>query len=140
MRKMFALVLPLVFLAACSSSTPERATDAPAEEKAAARETDECLDNPERARTWGDCNVKHALYAESAALAECRRTNPSARGSVDFELKIHGDGTVRNAKAVGRAQKTKLVACLTRVMKTLQFAPTPKGKSSKITIPYQLEP
>ncbi len=138
MRKIFLLVLPLVLLAACSGSTPERANDASSEEKAAASETDDCLDNPELARTWGDCNVKHTLYSESAAFAKCRRIAPAAKGTVTFELRVKGDGRVRGAKALGGNKSPKLVACLTNVMKQLQFAPTPKGNDSTIQVPYQL--
>ena len=140
MRRILALCLPLVFLAACSSSTPDRAVDSPAAEKAAASNTDKCLDNPDLSRTWGECNVKQALYSQSAAFAKCRKADPEAKGIVNFELKVKADGHVKNAKAVNGEKNGKLVACLARAMKKLQFAATPKGKDATITVPYQLEP
>jgi hypothetical protein len=138
MRKILALCLPVVLLAACSSSTPDHESSAPISEKEAAAQTDSCLDNPDLSRSWGDCNVKHTVYLESAALAKCRKNAPHAKGSVVFELRVKGDGHVKNAKVVSGGGNGKLVACLQNVMKQLQFASPPKGKEATITVPYQL--
>ncbi len=140
MRLITPLFLPLL-LFACAAPTPERATEAPAEEKHSAADTDRCLDNPELARTWGDCNVKHTVYLEADTFAKCRKTAPTAKGTVNFQLRVKADGSVRSAKALGeKGNKGKLVACLSRAMKKLQFAAPPKGKEPTITVPYLLEP
>lgn len=128
-----------VFLLASCSSTPQRAKGSPDEEKHAAKETDECLDNPELAKSWGDCNVKHTLYLAAGPFAECRERHPLARGTVSFELAVKGDGSVRNAKARDARQSPKLVRCLSGAMRKLRFAPPPGGREAKITVPYQLD-
>jgi hypothetical protein len=136
MRAIF-FALPLI-LFACSSA-PERASEAPAEEKHAAAQTDNCLDNPDLAKNWGECNVKHTVYMAADSFAKCRKAAPKAKGSVVyFDLAIKSDGTVKNAKAKGGAGK--LTKCLGGVMKKLQFAQPPAGKEVTITVPYQLEP
>jgi hypothetical protein len=135
--------LPLVMvlaLTACSSST-ERAPEAPLTEEQAAEQTDQCLDNPELARSWGDCNVKHTLFLEADALAACRKNAPKAKsGVLQFELQVKADGKVRSAKAKSKSKFPKLEKCLVGVMKKLQFAAPPSGKEPVITVPYQLAP
>lgn len=130
-------VFALVSLAACSSSTPDRATDAPKDQQEAAERTDHCLDNPELAKAWGDCNVKHTLFLESAALAKCRKSNLKAKGTVNFQLHIAKDGHVKSVKPLGGSGKH--TSCVTKVMRGLQFAAPPAGKEPVITIPYALE-
>jgi hypothetical protein len=130
-----------VLLTACSSSapTPERAAGAPDEEQQAAAHTDACLDNPELARRWGDCNVKHTVYLASADLEKCRGKSPGANGTVSFELRVAGDGSVKSAKALGGA-KGKHTACVAKAFRKLRFAPPPRGKAVTITVPYQSVP
>ena len=128
----------VLLLAACSS-TPERAEHSAPEEKKAASQTDQCLDNPDLARSWGDCNVKQTVFLASTDLAACRKASPAAKGTLNLELRIKGDGFVKSAKAVS-GPKGKLSACVAKVMKKLRFAPPPNGKTAKINVPYQLEP
>lgn len=135
MRHLFAAAL-LVTFAACSSSSETVPEGASPEERSA--HTDECLDNPELSKTWGDCNVKHTLFQKSAELAKCRKANPKARGTVDFQLQLRPDGSVKTVKPLGGAGQHTY--CVVRVMKKLKFAPPPSGKAPTITIPYQLEP
>lgn len=135
MRHLFLLAL-LATLTACSSSPETVSEEASAEERSA--HTDECLDNPELAKTWGDCNVKKTLFLESDALAKCRKANPKAKGTVNFQLHVRKDGTVKSAKPVGGGGKHTF--CVVKVLKGLKFAPPPGGKEPVITIPYQLEP
>lgn len=136
------LLVPFLIFAACSSSpstTPERAESAAPEEKTAASQTDQCLDNPELAKSWGDCNVKSTVYLASGKLAKCRKASPDAKGTVSFEVRIRPDGTVKSAKALG-GKHGKHTACVARVLRKLRFAAPPKGKEAVITVPYQLEP
>ena len=136
-----SLLLPLLFLAACSSSpaTPDNAGPAASSDQQAADKTDQCLDNPELARAWGDCNVKNTVFQASGLLAKCRKANPNATGTVSFELRIQPDGKVKSAKALG-GKHGKLTACVSRVFRKLQFAQPPQGAEATITVPYQLEP
>lgn len=129
-----AAVVLLAALAACSGSTPS-GENATAEEQNAA-DTDRCLDNPELARTWGDCNVKHTLYLRSEELAKCRKLAPGQKGVAHLILEVRANGSVKSAKASGDGN-AKLRGCLSRVMRKLRFAPPPNGKAS-IDIPYQL--
>jgi hypothetical protein len=129
---MRALLFTSLFLfAACSSepSTPERADKASPEEQKAAAHTDECLDNPELAKSWGDCNVKSILYQASSKLEKCGK----GAGTVNFELRVKADGTVKSAKALG--QKGKHVSCLGHVLQGLKFARP--GNDVKITVPLE---
>ncbi len=135
MRHLF-LALLLGSLAACSSS--ERSPDEPMTAEEAAAHTDECLDHPELSKTWGDCNVKHTLFEKSAALSRCRKASPKAKGTVNFQLHVHSNGTVKSVKPLGGSGKHTY--CVVKVMKGLRFAPPPAGKEPVITIPYQLEP
>ncbi|MGZ3658232.1 MAG: hypothetical protein ACXVB9_17980 [Bdellovibrionota bacterium] len=127
-------------LSACSSSetTPERAAEAPdAGTKKAAAQTDQCLDNPDLSRAWGECNVKNTVFQASSQLEKCRAASPGAKGTVDFELHVKANGTVKSAKAKG-GKHGKHTACVARVLKKLKFASP--GKDATITVPYQLEP
>lgn len=137
------LFLSALFLVACSSATPpptpERAADASAADQAAAAQTQQCLDNPELSKTWGDCNVKSTVYLASDELAKCRQASPAATGTVSFELRIKPDGSVRSAKALG-GKHGKHTACVARVFRKLRFAAPPQGKEARITVPYQLAP
>jgi outer membrane biosynthesis protein TonB len=136
----FFYLLPFLALAACSSA-PERATEAPQTEQQAADNTDKCLDNPELARTWGDCNVKHVLFDESGSLSSCRKLAPKAKsGALTFELQVKKDGSVKYARAKPSSKYPKLEGCIVRVMKRLKFAAPPEGKEPMITVPYQLAP
>jgi hypothetical protein len=136
------LLAPLL-LFACSGSTPppppERAADANAADQAAAAQTEQCLDNPELAKTWGDCNVKSTVYLASEQLGKCRVASPKAKGTVSFQLRIKPDGTVKSARALG-GKHGKHTSCVARVFRKLKFAPPPQGKEAPITVPYQLEP
>jgi TonB family protein len=140
MRRILAC-LPVLLLVACSSSepTPERAETAPPAEQQAAAKTDACLDNPDLARSWGECNVKQTVYLASDQLARCRSPKQHPKGTVNLELKVKADGHVRSARVVN-GRHGKITACVARVMKSLRFAPPPKGKEATITVPYQLEP
>jgi hypothetical protein len=137
----FAFLLPFFFLVACSSSTPtpERAANGTPQEKQAAARTDQCLDNPELAKSWGDCNVKNTVYMASSQLEKCRKNSPGAHATVNFELHILPDGKVKSANLLG-AKHNKHTNCLARVFQKLQFAPPPNGYDATITVPYQLEP
>jgi hypothetical protein len=138
---MRALILLSLLLAGCSSSapapTPERADGAPSEEKKAASSTDACLDNPELAKSWGECNVKNTVFGAGPELEKCRKASPKAKGAVSFELHIAPNGSVKRAKALG-AHHGKHTSCVAKVLQKLQFAPP--GKDATITVPYQLEP
>ncbi len=137
----YVLFLSLFALAACSSSTPERAENASDTEQVAAENTNNCLDNPELARTWGDCNVKHTLFDAAAPLAACRKLAPKAKaGNLNFELQVIKGGKVKYAKAKSKSNYPKLEACISKVLKGLKFAEPPTGKEPVITVPYQLEP
>jgi hypothetical protein len=107
------------------------------EEKRAAAQTNQCLDKPERAKRWGECNVKQTLFLASAELEKCRNGNLNAKGTVSFELRIAADGSVKRAKALG-GRHGKHTSCVVKVFGTLHFAPP--GKEATITVPYQLEP
>ena len=136
------IFLPLfALITACSSNqpAPERSESAPPEEKHAASQTDQCLDNPELSRSWGECNVKHTVYLASDQLEKCRKANPSAKGTVNFDLRIKADGKVKSAKPEG-GKHGKHTACVAKVLRKLQFASPPKGKEATISVPYQLEP
>jgi hypothetical protein len=135
----FAVLLPLFLLAACSSSppAPEHADSANDSEQKAAARTDQCLDNPELAKSWGDCNVKNTVFSASAQLEKCRKAYPEAKGTVSFELHVLPDGHVKSAKALG-GHHGKHTTCVSRVFRKLQFAPP--AKDAVITVPYQLEP
>jgi len=134
------LLLPLLILSSCSSSSDVE-SDASATEEQAANSTDKCLDNPELSRAWGDCNVKRTLFGEANALAACRKLAPKAKkGSLNFEVQVQKDGKVKNAVARPKSQYPKLEGCIVRVLKRLQFAAPPSGKEPVITVPYQLEP
>lgn len=140
MRFCYLFVLPLLALSACSS-TPERAEDAAPTEQQAADNTDKCLDNPELAKSWGDCNVKHVLFDEAGSLASCRKLAPKAKaGALNFELQVKKDGSVKYARAKPSSKYPKLEGCIVRVMKRLKFAAPPEGKEPVITVPYQLAP
>lgn len=137
MRRLLVCLLPML-LFACSSSNPERAAHGTAEEVRNAKNTDTCLDHPEMAAKWGECNVKSTLFNSSDAFAKCRKAGGKATGSVNFELSVRGDGTVKSAHAQANDQNPRLISCVRRAMKRLKFAPTPEGKDAKITVPYQL--
>lgn len=139
MRHLLALSL-LVSFAACSSS-PDTAPDAPTEEQQAAIDTDVCLDNPDLARQWGECNVKHTLFLAGGDLAKCRRLAPKAKsGALNFQVQVKRDGSVGFAKASPKSRFSKLEACISKVMKKLKFARPPAGTEPVITVPYQLAP
>lgn len=133
------LAIAALALTACSSSTPQRAETARPEEKHAAAQTDKCLDNPELAKAWGDCNVKSTVFQASADLEKCRAKAKNVKGSVDFELRIRANGSVKHARVVN-GRHGKLTNCVAKVFKKLQFAAPPQGKEATITVPFQLEP
>jgi len=134
---MRALYLFALFaFSACSSSEP-KLEEASSPEKQAASKTDKCLDNPELAKAWGECNVKNTVFEASEKLEKCRRANPGATGTVNYEVKILSGGKVKSVKPMG-GQHGKHTVCVSRVFRQLQFAAP--GKDATITIPYQLEP
>ena len=134
---MRALCLLAVFsLTACSSSEP-KLDETSSTEKAASAQTDKCLDNPDLAKEWGECNVKNTVFQASAKLEKCRMASPGAKGAVDYEVKVAKDGKVRSVKPLG-GKHGKHTICVSRVLRKLQFASP--GKDVTITVPYQLEP
>jgi hypothetical protein len=135
---MRALALLAFLLTACSSNTaaPDRAASAPPAEQKAAASTDQCLDNPELARSWGDCNVKSTVYGAEADLAKCRALAHHPKGEVNFQLKIKADGSVRSAKVLN-GRHGKLTNCVAKVFKKLKFASP--GKDVAVTVPFELE-
>ncbi|HEY8278977.1 MAG TPA: hypothetical protein VIH99_05100 [Bdellovibrionota bacterium] len=133
----FLLTLTFSLLVACSS-TPERASDAPAEEKHSASETDRCLDNPELAKGFGECNIKYTVFSSKDVLGSCHKLKGKGNGPYLVLLKLRKDGSVKSTRAGNAAAKSKLGACLQKEMKKLKFAAHPLGQEVDISIPYEL--
>ena len=129
-------VLVLAFLlVGCASTDSDKSTSAPPQDES--KKTDQCLDNPNLAKEWGECNVKYTVFRASDALGKCRKASPAAKGTVSYEVKIKADGHVKSVKRV-TGPNNKHTTCVWRVFRHLQFAAP--GKEATITVPYQLEP
>jgi hypothetical protein len=130
--------LAFILLASCSSSEPKLNSDSSASgQSQASKLTDSCLDNPELAKAWGECNVKSTVFQASEKLEKCRLANLDASTTVNYEIKILGNGKVKSVKPLG-GRHGKHTNCVSRVFRKLQFAAP--GKESIITVPYQIEP
>jgi hypothetical protein len=138
--------LALNLLSACSGARPEtreeRETMAAKEEAAALAEaTDECLDNEKLWNSWGDCNVKKAVFDQKGALTSCQKKfslTQDPRDQIVMNVRVKTDGSVQWVKAAsGRPRNLELEGCLTRALQRAKFAPPPQGKSPVVQIPFQ---
>lgn len=132
------LSLSLLLLLTACSTTPsgtEEELDAQAAEA-----TDQCLANPELAKTWGECNVKKTIFSRMSAIGDCQMKHVKSPGQEALMLKIRlkANGKVRDVKAEdGTAKNRGLEKCLSQEISKLQFAAPPKGVSPVIYFPFQ---
>lgn len=134
--------LLLLILAACSGTQDEILTDSEAE--AEARATQECLENPELSREWGECNVKKTIYNRMPRIRNCYQKQASAkydfRGDLILKIRVFPSGKVREVKVEEGSLKNKMLSsCLVREISRLRFAKPPKGINPVIYFPFTLE-
>jgi hypothetical protein len=129
-------LLALLLLVSCSS-TP---TIEEQEEKAA-KSTDQCLANPQLAKTWGECNVKTTIFRRADAIGQCQakhgKSNPQTE-TLMLKIRLRPNGKVRNVWAEdGSAKNKPLERCLSQEISRLRFAAPPKGVDPVIYFPFQ---
>lgn len=128
------MMLAVAALSSCAGSSPEQQ-----EAERMAQATDECLANPELAKTWGDCNVKTTIYDRMDRIMRCQTEHGSkTRDSIEFELELNAKGLPRRVNALSNANKNvALENCLKKEMMKMKFATPPKGVKPVIQFPYR---
>lgn len=131
MKKILSAFLLCIF-ASCASSPPTE--EELAQEKAQA--TNECLSNPEMARTWGECNVKATIFSRKEEIAKCQAKHSKASQTMMLKISLQPSGKVKGVKAEnGSAKNRRLENCLKQAMRNLQFAAPPSGATPTIMFP-----
>lgn len=136
MRNQFlflALGLTLSF-AACSSSPSGPDID---ETENAAPSTDECLAKPALAETWGECNVKKALFNRAEQIQSChQKSKMRAGGTLMLKITVRPNGRVRSVRPEEGGPRNKaLEKCLGKALSDLRFARPPEGVKPVIYFP-----
>lgn len=127
-------LIALLSLAACSS-TPSAEDQA----EKAAEATDECLANPEMAKSWGECNVKTTIFQRAGGIGQCQAKHGKAKGeTLMLKISLKKSGKVSKVWAEdGTARNKPLESCLSKEISSLQFATPPKGVKPVIYFPFQ---
>jgi hypothetical protein len=140
MRYLFASFL--LTLSSCAWLQP-KAAEQQKQAEAAVAATDECLEHPELAKKWGECNVKSTIFSRKDGIEACRKKflkQPMPGSALVMRIRVQRSGQVRDVTADTSAmpQNIALERCLSKEISLLRFAPPPKGVKPVIFFPYQL--
>lgn len=128
-------LIPVIALAICLSACAGK-TETEAEEPMVGAET--CLENPEMAKEWGECNVKKTIYDAKDKISSCTKTSKLNRETV-LKIKLHNNGRVKELLLEDSVEKNKKVAqCLHKEISKLRFAPAPQGVKPIIMYPIEI--
>lgn len=140
MRVLSLLCLSLL-LVACSSTKDEILTEEQEEAQAAA--TEECLEHPELAKGWGECNIKRTIFDRIPQIRACYEKgskNFDFHGDLILKIRVRPTGKVRDVKVEEASLKNKMLSsCLVKEIGKLQFAKPPKGINPVIFYPFSLD-
>lgn len=127
----FLLVGLSLLLFSCAGSKPESE-----EETVPGIGAEACLEKPELAKAWGECNVKKTIYDRRVQIASCVKENKGKKESV-LNLKLQPDGKVKEVEFEESAKYKRAVPCLKKEFSKLKFAAPPKGVNPVIMYPME---
>ncbi len=139
--RLVPLLLLSFALAACSTTKDDILTDDQEEAQAAA--TEECLNNPELAKSWGECNIKRTIFQRLPKIRSCYEKEGKKadyHGDLILKIRVRPTGFVRDVKVEEASLKNKMLSsCLVKEISKLQFAKPPKGINPVIFYPFSLD-
>lgn len=128
-------LIPAIVLSICLFSCAGK-QEIESEEPMVGAET--CLENPEMAKDWGECNVKKTIYDAKEKITSCTKSSKLNRETV-LKIKLHNNGRVKEVLLEDALEKNKKISqCLHREISKLKFAPAPQGVKPIIMYPIEI--
>lgn len=139
MKRNASLALALLIFVACSSQKDNILTHE--EQDANTAKTKNCLEHPELAAAWGECNVRKVIYEKVPKIRACyeKEKDKNYDKSGDLLLKIHvrSNGRVRDVQIAEGSLKNKMIAgCLLKELQKARFARPPVNLQPVIYFPF----
>lgn len=139
----YLVVLAFSFFLLGACATSDRVLTE-AQKKQEEEATKNCLKNPDKARTWGECNQKKVVHNRIPQIRRCYEQKLGEEmqfeGDVVLRFRVYKSGRVRDVRIDQGSLKNKFVSdCLLKETAKVRFAAPPEDYGNVVYFPFLLE-